>query len=82
MASRYSEAQNKATKKYQSKVYDNYRLRFPKGYKDEILKIAVEESGQSLHEYIITAVMQRLKSDRPDLPTISEWKGSQIDSDP
>lgn len=47
----YSEAQNKASQKYQKKAYDTYLLRLYKGQKEQIQAYA-EANGESLNGYI------------------------------
>ena len=46
------EYQKRAVKKYQEANYDFYKLRMPKGYKDEIAAKAKAE-GISLNQYIL-----------------------------
>ena len=47
----YSEAQNKATRRYNEKAYDRIELKVKKGQKEEIKKHA-EKKGMSLNGYI------------------------------
>lgn len=51
MSAYYSEAQNKASQRYQKKAYDTYLLRLYKGQKDQIQAYA-DENGESLNGYI------------------------------
>ncbi len=51
MSSYYSEAQNKASQRYQKKAYDTYLLRLYKGQKEQIQAYA-EANGESLNSYI------------------------------
>ncbi|MGN0637208.1 MAG: hypothetical protein ACI4J0_02455 [Huintestinicola sp.] len=51
MSAYYSEAQNKASQRYQKKAYDTYLLRLYKGQKDQIQAYA-ESNGESLNGYI------------------------------
>ncbi|MBQ8637341.1 MAG: hypothetical protein IJ423_05070 [Clostridia bacterium] len=51
MGAYYSEAQNKASQKYQKKAYDTYLLRLRKGQKEQIQAYA-ESNGESLNGYI------------------------------
>lgn len=51
MSAYYSEAQNKASQRYQKKAYDTYLLRLYKGQKDQIQAYA-EANGESLNGYI------------------------------
>lgn len=77
MASRYSEAQNRATKKYQNKVYDNIRLRLPKGFREEHLKTVIDASGMSMNDYILLAVYEKSQRDGFDIPNPKTWRASQ-----
>lgn len=47
----YSQAQNKATQKYQKKVYDSIQFRVPKG-KRELYNQYAAQRGLSLAAYI------------------------------
>lgn len=47
----YTEAQNKATQKYQAKAYDRLAIRVKKGEADKI-KAHAERQGLSLNGYI------------------------------
>lgn len=51
MSAYYSEAQNKASQRYQKKAYDTYLLRLYKGQKEQIQAYA-EAHGMSLNGYI------------------------------
>lgn len=57
-----SEAQKKASVKYLEKL-DEIRIRMPKGRKDNI-KANAAVQGESMNQYIINAVNQRMKRDR------------------
>lgn len=56
-----SEAQKKASVKYLEKL-DEIRIRMPKGKKDDI-KAAAAIAGESMNQYIINAVDQRMERD-------------------
>ena len=56
-----SEAQKKASVKYLEKL-DEVRIRMPKGRKDDI-KAAAVAAGESMNQYIINAVEQRMERD-------------------
>lgn len=56
-----SEAQKKASVKYLEKL-DEVRIRMPKGHKDDI-KSAATVAGESMNQYIINAVEQRMARD-------------------
>lgn len=53
----YSEAQNKASQKYQKKAYDTYLLRLYKGQKEQIQAYA-EANGESLNGYITRLIAE------------------------
>ncbi len=57
-----SKAQQKAVSKYMKENYDVYQIRMPKGKKDDI-KAAAATAGESMNQYIINAVDQRLERD-------------------
>ncbi len=57
----YSEAQNKATQRYQLKAYDRVMVRVPKGYLDETLKPAAERAGESVNAYVQKAIADRIE---------------------
>ena len=57
-----SKAQQKAVTKYMKENYDVYQIRMPKGKKDSI-KSAATAAGESLNQYIIGAVDQRMEQD-------------------
>ncbi len=63
---RYTQAQNKATQKYIKNNYDDIRIRVRKD--DEINKAVITESAnkvnESVNEYVVKAVKQRIKSGR------------------
>lgn len=61
-----SEAQKRATAKYEKERYDKILTRFPKGTKDKIL----ETGAQSVNRFIIEAVnekLERLARPEPDM---------------
>ena len=57
-----SEAQKKASIKYLEKL-DEVRIRMPKGEKNNI-KEAASAAGESMNQYIINAVDQRMERDK------------------
>ena len=61
-----SEAQKKASVKYLEKL-DEVRIRMPKGKKDDV-KAAAVAVGESMNQYIINAVEQRMERDGPTRP--------------
>lgn len=56
-----SDAQKRATAKYEKKAYDTILLRVKKGQRDEIKAIA-EEHGESLNSFILDAVAKKIDS--------------------
>ena len=55
-----SEAQKRATQKWNAKNYDRIYFFVPKGGKD-IIKKAADENGESVNAYVEKAVLTRLK---------------------
>lgn len=51
-----SEAQKRATAKYEKEKYDKILVRFPKGTKDRI-----KSTGESINSYITMLVLEDLK---------------------
>ena len=58
-----SKAQQKAVNKYVKANYDLYQIKMPKGKKD-VIKAVAAAAGESLNQYIIGAVEQRMERDR------------------
>lgn len=58
---KYTEAQKQSAKKWDAANLDRMSLAMPKGKKEEI-KAAAIAAGESMNQYIITAVEQRMKS--------------------
>lgn len=56
----YSEAQKKATAKYQAKAYDEIKLRVKKGEKEQISDHA-EKKGQSVNSYIVGLIKKDME---------------------
>ena len=56
----YTESQKRAAQKYLSGL-DEIRIRLPKGQKAEI-KAAADASGESMNEFILTAIRSRMES--------------------
>ena len=54
-----SEAQKKATMRYEKKNYDKVLLRLPKGLKDEI-----KETGKSINGFIVEAIKAKLEEEQ------------------
>ena len=57
-----SKAQQRAVSKYMKENYDVYQIRMPKGQKD-IIKSHAEAQGESVNQYIITSINQRIERD-------------------
>lgn len=51
-----SNAQKRATAKYEKEVYDKVLVRFPKGTKERI-----QATGESVNGYIVKSVLDNLK---------------------
>lgn len=68
MATKYSEAANKATQRYQKKTYDRVSFRLRKDADltyGELVEIAAA-AGESVNEYILNAVKMRIESEKRD----------------
>jgi len=64
-----SKAQQKAVSKYMKENYDVFQIRMPKGRKDNVKGVAAA-TGESLNQYIISAINQRMERDSGrDAPT-------------
>lgn len=55
-----SKAQQKAVQKYVKEKYDRVVLTMPKGKKEDV-KTAASAAGESMNQYIITAIDQRME---------------------
>lgn len=55
MAAKVTEAQARATAKYEAANYDKVLIRFPKGIKDRI-----KATGESLNGFTVRVVLDRL----------------------
>ena len=66
-----SEAQKKATAKYEQQNYDKILLRLEKGKKDRI-KNHAESKGESLNGFINTAIDEKIERDNTDTNTTAE----------
>ena len=51
-----SDAQKRATAKYEKEAYDKVLVRFPKGTKERI-----QATGESINGYIVKSVLDNLK---------------------
>jgi hypothetical protein len=68
-----SEAQKKATAKYEREKYDKILTRFLKGTKDRI----IETGAKSVNSFIIEAVEEKLSGKHADHADISDIKTDQ-----
>ena len=59
---KYTEAQKRSAKKWDAANLDRISIAIPKGGKDAI-KTAAAAAGESMNQYIITAVNKRIESD-------------------
>lgn len=55
-----SEAQKRATQRYEQKSYGKILVRLPKGYSESILKPAAERAGESVNAYVQNAIADRI----------------------
>lgn len=62
MGDKYTEAQKKASIKYLKEKTDSIQIRAQKGTK-ELWKDAAAAAGESMNQYIINAVDQRMERD-------------------
>lgn len=62
-----SKAQQRATAKYEAKVYDKLLLRLQKGRKDVIQAHAAAQ-GESVNGFINRAIIETIDRDRPPTP--------------
>lgn len=60
-----SKAQQKATAKYESKVYDKTLIRLPKGNLD-IIKAHAESRGESVNGFINRAIKNQMSADKKE----------------
>lgn len=51
--------------RYMQKVYDRLNVLVPKGRRDEI-KAAASAAGESMNQYIVTAIDQRMERDKQE----------------
>ncbi len=60
---KYTEAQKRSAKKWDAANLDRVSIALPKGHK-ETIKVAAAAAGESMNQYIITAVDQRMERDQ------------------
>lgn len=51
--------------RYMQKAYDRLNVLVPKGRRDEI-KAAASTAGESMNQYIVTAINQRMERDKQE----------------
>lgn len=59
MKKKVSDAQKRATEKFEKRAYDRVLVRFPKGTKERI-----QATGDSLNGYIVKAVLKSLEKSK------------------
>lgn len=64
---KYTEARRENNKKWDAENLDRISIAVPKGKKDDI-KAAAAAVGESMNQYIITAVDQRMEQDGQEAP--------------
>ena len=57
-----SKAQQRAVTKYVKENYDEFKVRLPKGTKDQI-KAAADQQGQSVNAWIGQAITEKLEKE-------------------
>ena len=68
-----SDAQKRATQKYNRKAYDTVAIRLPKGWKDAV-KTAASNEGKSLARYIREAVDDKIRSPKGEKENADQRK--------
>lgn len=63
MAGKYTEAQKRATVKWQEENTDLIRIRVPKGKKEEYQALAERSGAKSLTAYITSVLEEKLKEE-------------------
>ena len=58
-----SKAQQKATAKYEAKVYDKTLIRLPKGRLDEVKVHSMQKDGGSVNAFINRAIVETMERD-------------------
>ena len=64
MAGKYTEAQKRATQKWQEENTDLIRIRVPKGKKAEYQALADRSGAKSLTAYITSILEEKLKEEQ------------------
>lgn len=70
MAQKYTEARKEGNRKWDAANLDRISIALPKGKKDDV-KAAAVAVGESMNQYIINAVEQRMERDGLERPTVA-----------
>ena len=62
---KYTEAQKQSAKKWDAANLDRVSIAMPKGKKEDI-KAAAAKAGESMNQYIIGAIEQRMERDKEE----------------
>ena len=71
-----SKSRIEANKTYEKNNYDKILIRFPKGTKDK-LKEAAESEGQSVNNFIVNTMCDKMNIERPVLKELETLKGKK-----
>lgn len=66
MAQKYTEARKEGNKRWDAANLDRMSIAMPKGKKEDI-KAAAAKAGESMNQYIIGAVEQRMERDKAEV---------------
>lgn len=58
-----SKAQMKAVSKYKSKMYDEISVRLKKGERDKVKEFAYEDGYESVNQFILDAINEKMELD-------------------
>lgn len=73
-----SKSRIEANKTYEKNNYDRILIRFPKGTKDKIMEAASEED-QSVNNFIVNTICDKLNIARPVLKELETLKGKKAE---
>lgn len=71
-----SKSRIEANKTYEKNNYDKILIRFPKGTKDK-LKEAAKNEGQSVNNFIVNTMCDKMKIERPVLKELETLRGKK-----
>ena len=71
-----SKSRIEANKNYEKRNYDRILVRFPQGTKDKIAEAANQEN-QSVNNYIVNTMCDKLNIERPILKELETLKGKK-----